>query len=238
MVKLCSLIPRLVTCQAYPVYFWSSDQNLAIKVGMSLAASKRREYFNLPNYLTLGRVALIPVVMILMAQIGPEHPDSYNFTMGLIAAGVFIIAGLSDLVDGYYARKYQINSIFGKYFDPLADKLMVLTIMIMLIPMGRVPAWIVVLFLGRELAITALRGIATAEGLELPADSWGKKKTALQTVAIVALLIHYEVWGMSGQEVGWIVLLLALTMALLSGANYIYRFAQSILKKYPRKTTD
>lgn len=199
---------------------------------MSLAAAKKREYFNLPNYLTLGRVALIPLVMVLLAKISPERGDHYNLTMGLLASGVFILAGLSDLVDGYYARKFKINSIFGKYFDPLADKLMVLTVMIMLIPMGRLPAWIVVLFLGRELAITALRGIATAEGLELPADTWGKKKTALQNVALVALMIHYTLWGMSGQRIGWIVLILALTVALFSGANYIYRFSQNILQKF------
>ncbi len=199
---------------------------------MGLTAAKKREYFNLPNYLTLGRVALIPLMMFLLAKISVEKTQAQNLFMGLIASGVFIIAGLSDLVDGYYARKFKINSVFGKYFDPLADKLMVLTVMIMLIPLDRIPAWIVVLFLGRELTITALRGIATAEGLELSADSWGKKKTALQNVALVALMIHYNLGELNGQRIGWIVLVLALIMALLSGIHYVYKFSQNILQKY------
>jgi CDP-diacylglycerol--glycerol-3-phosphate 3-phosphatidyltransferase len=199
---------------------------------MSLTAEKRREYFNLPNYLTLGRILLIPVVMVLLAQIDSTKNIAYNQMIGLIASGVFIIAGLSDLVDGYFARKYKINSIFGKYFDPLADKLMVLAVMIMMVPMERIPAWIVVVFLAREIIVTALRGIATGEGMELPADEWGKKKTLLQNIALVALMIHYPLWGVSGQKFGWIVLWMALVLAILSGANYIWRFSRSILQRY------
>jgi CDP-diacylglycerol--glycerol-3-phosphate 3-phosphatidyltransferase len=203
---------------------------------MRLHAAKRREYFNLPNYLTLGRIALIPVVMVLLAKISPGKSQPFNFTIGLIASGVFILAGLSDLVDGYYARKHQIDSIFGKYFDPLADKLMVLAVMIMLIPLDRIPSWIVVVFLAREFTITALRGIATGEGLELPADSWGKKKTVLQNIALVALMIHYPIWGANAQAFGWIVLLLALVVAIFSGVNYVYRFSKEILARYPKGT--
>ena len=200
---------------------------------MSLAAAKRREYLNLPNYLTLGRVLLVPVVMVILSMISPDKSQPYNFIVGLIASGVFILAGVSDLVDGYYARKFGINSIFGKYFDPLADKLMVLAVMIMLIPIDRIPAWIVVVFLARELTITALRGIATAEGLEIPADQWGKKKTVLQNIALVALMIHYDIWIANAQKFGWVVLLMALIMAIGSGINYVYQFSKSILRKYP-----
>lgn len=200
---------------------------------MPLMEHKKREYFNLPNYLTMGRIALVPVLMVLLAQIGPEHSERYNFTMGLVTAGVFILAALSDLVDGYYARKHQINSLFGKYFDPLADKLMILAAMIMLIPLGRIPAWVVVLFLGREITITALRGIASAEELEIPADQWGKKKTLLQTIAVAALIIYYPLFGIKAYAFGIIMLYLALLMALFSGANYIYRFSQAIRHRYP-----
>jgi CDP-diacylglycerol--glycerol-3-phosphate 3-phosphatidyltransferase len=201
---------------------------------MSLTADKRREYFNLPNYLTLGRILLIPVIMVILGQIDPGKSTDYNQALGFLASGVFIIAGLSDLVDGYFARKYQINSIFGKYFDPLADKLMVLTVMIMLIPMGRIPAWMVVLFLAREIIVTALRGIATGEGMEFPADEWGKKKTLLQNIALVALMIYYPLWGMSAQRFGWIVLWMALLMAIYSGAHYIWRFSRAIRQQYQR----
>lgn len=199
---------------------------------MSLMAHKRREYFNLPNYLTLGRILLIPVVMVILDQIDLNKTMAYNQGLGLLASGVFIIGGLSDLVDGYFARKFQIDSIFGKYFDPLADKLMVLTVMIMMIPMGRIPAWMVVIFLAREIIVTALRGIATGEGMELPSDEWGKKKTLLQNIALVALMIYYPLWGMSAQKFGWIVLWMALVMAIFSGVHYIWRFYRAILHQY------
>lgn len=199
---------------------------------MGLHAEKRKEYLNLPNYLTLGRILLIPVLMIFLIKISPEKSWEYNLVMGLIASAVFIIAAVSDLVDGYYARKFNINSHFGKYFDPLADKLMVLAVMIMLIPLNRIPAWIVVIFLAREFTITALRGIGTAEGIHLPADKWGKKKTVLQNIALVALMIHYPMFHIDAQEFGWIVLLFALVVAIGSGINYIYQFSQEILNRY------
>ena len=129
---------------------------------MSLRLSKRQEYLNLPNYLTLGRIVLIPVVMWLIGKIDLNQSVSHNLNVGILASIVYFIAGVSDLIDGYYARKYKINSVFGKYFDPLADKLMVLAVMIMLIPLGRIAAWVVVAFLAREITITALRGVASA----------------------------------------------------------------------------
>ena len=199
---------------------------------MGLPPEKRREYFNVPNYLTLGRILLIPIVMVLLTKISPEKSDSYNYMIGWIASGIFILGGLSDLVDGYLARKFNIDSIFGKYFDPLADKLMVLAVMVMLIPLHRIPAWMVVIFIAREIGITALRGIASAEGLEMPADQWGKKKTVLQTIALVALMVHYNWIGINGQKFGWVVLLMALAVSIFSGFNYIYRFYRAILLQY------
>jgi CDP-diacylglycerol--glycerol-3-phosphate 3-phosphatidyltransferase len=197
-----------------------------------MSASKKGEYLNLPNYLTLGRIVLIPVVMILLHEISLSQSEMRTLLMGVLAAGVFIIAGVSDLVDGYYARKFKINSVFGKYFDPLADKLMILTVMIMLIPLGRIPAWIVVLFLGREITITALRGVSAAEGMAFSADQWGKKKTVLQNIALVALMIHYPMFGVNLQKFGWWVLVMALIVAIGSGINYVYQFTRAILKRY------
>lgn len=199
---------------------------------MGLSEHKRREYFNLPNYLTMGRIALVPVVMVLLMQMRPGEGREQGLTLGLITATVFIIAAVSDLVDGYYARKHQINSLFGKYFDPLADKLMILAAMIMLIPLGRIPAWVVVLFLGREITITALRGIASAEDLEIPADSWGKKKTVFQSIAVGALIIYYPLLGINIKAFGEIFLYLALAMALFSGFRYCYRFSEAIKNRY------
>jgi CDP-diacylglycerol--glycerol-3-phosphate 3-phosphatidyltransferase len=202
---------------------------------MGLNSAKKGEYLNLPNYLTLGRILLIPVVMLLLMKISPSKGDSYNLMMGGLACAVFILAGLSDVVDGYYARKFKINSVFGKYFDPLADKLMILTAMIMLIPLGRIPAWMVVVFLAREISITALRGIASSEEIIMPADYWGKKKAVLQTVALVGLLIYYPLWGINFRKLGWILLILALVITVGSGVNYILQFSKNILKRYEQK---
>lgn len=201
---------------------------------MALTSAKRGEYFNLPNYLTLGRVLLIPVVVLLLMKISPAKGEAYNFMMGLIAAAVFILAGVSDLVDGYYARKFKINSVFGKYFDPLADKLMILGTMIMLIPIGRIPAWMVVIFLSREISVTALRGIASSESVIMPADYWGKKKAALQTMALIGLMIYYPFYGIRFNKLGWYVLILALVVTVGSGINYLVQFAKNILRRYPQ----
>lgn len=202
--------------------------------GMALRDSKRQEYLNLPNYLSFARILLVPVVMVLLVKISPLRTSEYNLWVGLIVSGVFIIAGVSDLIDGYYARKYNIDSVVGKYLDPLADKLMILAVMVMLIPLERIPAWMVVIFLAREITITALRGVATAEGLVIPADQWGKKKTLLQNISLVALMIHYPLLGINTQKFGMIVLVMALILSLGSGYNYLYQFFQEIKKKYPK----
>lgn len=199
---------------------------------MRLRSEKKREYFNLPNYLTLGRIVMIPAVLFLIARIDPAKGVRQNLTMGIAAAAVFLIASISDLIDGYYARKHQINGVFGKYFDPLADKLLILAAMIMLIPLGRIPAWMAVLFLAREITVTALRGMAASEELILPADYWGKKKAVLQTAALLGLMIYYPVLGIDFGKVGWILLILSLIIAVGSGVNYALQFARSILERY------
>ncbi len=199
---------------------------------MSIARAKKYEYFNLPNYLTASRILLIPVVLYLLSRISPDKDEKHNLMTGLVAAIVFIVAGVSDLIDGYYARKYKINSVFGKYFDPLADKLMILCVMIMLIPLDRIPAWMVILFLAREITITALRGIASSENLILPADYWGKKKAATQTIALIGLMIHYRFLDMDFQRMGMVMLVLSLVITVGSGINYIVQFTQAILRQY------
>jgi len=194
-------------------------------------SAKRREYFNLPNYLTLGRILLIPVVLVLIDKISPQETQHHNLVMGIAAALVFILAGVSDLVDGYYARKFNISGVFGKYFDPLADKLLILSVMIMLIPLDRIPSWMVILFLGREISVTALRGMAASEDILLPADFWGKKKAATQTVALVCLMVYYPFFGIDSGKVGWALLILALIIAMGSGINYVYQFSKAILRR-------
>lgn len=199
-----------------------------------LDPKKKSEYLNLPNYLTFGRILLIPLVLVFIGMVEPAKGDAVNLKYGIIAALIFILAGVSDVVDGYYARKYKINSVFGKYFDPLADKLMVLAVMIMVIPLGRLPAWMVIVFLAREISITALRGIAGSENIELPADYWGKKKTATQTVGLIGILVYYPILGFNVYQSGYLLIWLSLIITIGSGINYVMQFIRAILKQYPK----
>jgi CDP-diacylglycerol--glycerol-3-phosphate 3-phosphatidyltransferase len=198
---------------------------------MSPSFSKRDEYLNFPNYLTFVRIALIPVVMVLMGFQNPSTSPHYHPLLGYVAAILFVLSGISDVIDGYYARRMKLTSVFGKFFDPLADKLMILTVMIMLIPLGELPAWIVVLFLARELMVTVLRSVAVSEGIIIAADVWGKKKTALQNVALTCFLLPPQFIGVNSRTVGWIVLVLALIVAVFSGVNYCLNFFATVLRK-------
>lgn len=175
-----------------------------------------KSIFNLPNSLTLFRVACIPVLVILLFF--PHKATSF------LAALVFGLASISDLLDGFLARRQQLVTTFGKFLDPLADKLIVSAALIMLIPLGRAPAWMVVVIVGRELAITGLRSMAVSEGKVISADELGKKKMVFQIVAILGLLLHYEYFGINLHAVGMFFLWLAVVVTLWSGVNYFRRF--------------
>lgn len=169
--------------------------------------------WNIPNALTSLRMLFIPVLIVLMQQ-EPE-PGRTPWV-----AGVFVLAMLTDLLDGYLARAWNQTSDFGAYLDPLADKLMVSAALIMLIPVGWVPAWLVFVLLAREMAITGLRGIASQKGLVLKAGTMGKIKTAFQTAALTALLLHYPISGIDMHSVGMVLLWVALFFSLTSATEY------------------
>jgi len=172
-----------------------------------MSANGKKSIFNLPNSLTLFRVACIPVLVFLLFF--PNKPTSF------LAALVFGLASISDLLDGFLARRQQLVTTFGKFLDPLADKLVVSAALIMLIPLGRAPAWMVVVIVGRELAITGLRSMAVSEGKVISADELGKKKMVFQIVAILGLLLHYEYLGINFHAVGMFFLWLAVALTLL-----------------------
>ena len=188
-----------------------------------------KSIFNLPNSLTLFRVACIPVLVILLFF--PNKLTSF------LAALVFALASISDLLDGFLARRRQLVTTFGKFLDPLADKLIVSSALIMLIPLGRAPAWMVVVIVGRELAITGLRSMAVSEGKVISADELGKKKMVFQIVAILGLLLHYEYFGINFHAVGMFFLWLAVILTLWSGFNYFRRFWH-VLEENASKTAD
>jgi CDP-diacylglycerol--glycerol-3-phosphate 3-phosphatidyltransferase len=181
-----------------------------------MSEKRTKSIFNLPNSLTLFRVACIPVLVLLLFF--PHKATSF------VAALVFALASISDLLDGFLARRQQLVTTFGKFLDPLADKLIVSAALIMLIPLGRAPAWMVVVIVGRELAITGLRSMAVSEGKVISADELGKKKMVFQIVAILGLLLHYEYFGINLHAVGMFFLWLAVILTLWSGFNYFRRF--------------
>ncbi len=172
--------------------------------------------WNLPNVLTGARIAAIPVLVLLLSFSGPAA--SY------LAALCFLAAGATDFLDGFLARRYRTVSRVGKFLDPLADKLLVSAALVMLIPLGRVPAWIAFLIVGRELAVTGLRGLAAAEGIVLAPDRWGKAKTLLQMAALTALILHYPFLSINFHQLGTVLLWLALIITLISGFWYFRAF--------------
>ncbi len=146
-------------------------------------SSLHRDAFNLPNILTMGRIAIIPVVLWLLDRGAPSDC--------LVAAIVYALAALTDLIDGYLARRMNIVSVLGKFLDPLADKLLVMASLIWMVPMGRISEWVVVLLLAREISVMGLRSIASSEGLVIAAGRGGKSKTALQMIGILCLILGY-----------------------------------------------
>jgi CDP-diacylglycerol--glycerol-3-phosphate 3-phosphatidyltransferase len=148
--------------------------------------NKKQSFWNIPNMLTLMRIAMVPVVAGMLWN--PPTPLEC-----IVSCVIFSIAMITDVIDGYLARKWNLVSPVGAFLDPLADKLMVTTVLIMMIPLSWVPAWAVALLLCREMTITGLRGIAIEQNLVLAAGGMGKIKTAFQSVAIGFLLWHNEV---------------------------------------------
>jgi CDP-diacylglycerol--glycerol-3-phosphate 3-phosphatidyltransferase len=144
-----------------------------------------------------------------------------------LAALIFSIASITDLLDGYIARYQKSETAVGRLLDPLADKLLINSALIMLIPLGRIPAWMVVLIVAREVAVTGLRGIASIDGLVISASNWGKAKTILQTAAVIGLLLHYEYFWIDFHILGMILIWIALAVTLWSGFDYFYKFYQA-----------
>lgn len=177
---------------------------------------KKGEFWNAANTITVVRMFLVPVVMMLLMFESEQNC--------VIAMVLFVVAALSDLVDGYLARKYHLESIIGAFLDPLADKLLVIGVMVLLIPLGRIPAWMVALFVLRDVTITALRGIAASEGMIIAASRWGKYKTTYENVGLPFLIFHYPLLGFQIHEIGIMLTWVALGLTLGSGAHYLVQF--------------
>ena len=169
---------------------------------------------NLPNKLTIFRVILIPFfVFFLLWQNGE------NRTFRMIALALFIIASLTDLLDGKIARKYNLVTNFGKFMDPLADKLLVCSALICLIELNALPAWMVIVIISREFIISGFRLIASDNGVVIAASYWGKFKTTFQMVSVVLLILDIQALAFVTTICVWIALLLT----IVSLVDYIYK---------------
>lgn len=182
---------------------------------------------NIPNKMTLSRICLIPVFIILISV--PFDWGSWNIGVTVLplshfaAALLFIVAAATDWVDGYYARKHNLVTNLGKFLDPLADKLLVAAALILLVEMGMAPAWVAIIIISRELAVTGLRLVAAGEGIVLAAGSMGKLKTASQMIAIAALLLHNFPFSYIGFPFADIMLYAALFFTVVSGYDYFMK---------------
>ena len=196
----------------------------------------REDAFNLPNLLTMLRIVMIPVVMLMLQEGTP--------VMNFWAGWVYTAATITDALDGYLARKRGLVSVVGKFLDPLADKLLVMATLVLMVGMGRVPAWIVVVILARELSISMLRMIASSEGVVIAAGEGGKAKTALQMVAVLFLMLHHryeidfwfaELWVDFNVAGTWL-LVLSVFFAITSAGEYVKLFVDAVEAKDRRLT--
>ncbi|TCO79884.1 CDP-diacylglycerol--glycerol-3-phosphate 3-phosphatidyltransferase [Marinisporobacter balticus] len=177
---------------------------------------------NLANKLTLARIILVPIFMIVLLNKIP-----YGM---YIAAIIFTIAAITDTLDGYVARSRNQITKFGKFMDPLADKLLVTAALVCLVEMGKLPAWIVVVIISREYTISILRAIAASEGIVIAASGWGKLKTITQIIAIISILLNNYPFSLINFPFSTIMLWVAVILTIVSGVDYLY-LNRKVLKR-------
>jgi CDP-diacylglycerol--glycerol-3-phosphate 3-phosphatidyltransferase len=180
---------------------------------------------NLPNVLTLSRILLIPVFVVLFSTPTPER--------SLWAASVFVIAAVTDLLDGYLARRRSQVTKLGRLLDPIADKLLILSGLFLLVGLGQVPAWVAIVITGREVAVTGIRAIAANAGIVIEAERLGKYKMVFQVIAITLLIMaNAAVPGLEfAFALGMALLYVALLLGVVSGAGYLVSFWRQVAAK-------
>ena len=182
-----------------------------------------KRIFNLANNLTLARIFIVPLLMVIFLY-------STSKTSSLIAALIFGLAAFTDWLDGYVARKQNIITSLGQFLDPLADKILVCITLIMLLSLDRVPAWMVVVIVAREVAVTGLRIAVAREGIIIESSKLAKYKTAFQLFSIACLIIHYTYWTINFHLVGMITLWIAMIITLWTGFVYFIKFLEKTIK--------
>lgn len=183
-------------------------------------------YLNLPNTLTLSRILVIPVFVFLFSTPMPER--------SVAAACVFLVAALTDLLDGYLARRRGQITNLGKLLDPVADKLLVASALILLVQFQRVEVWLAIVMIARELIVTGARAVAAKEGFVVPADSFGKLKVVGQITGILCLILEevIRIPFFDLHIIGTLVLYVALAVALISGGRYLIEILKKISPQF------
>lgn len=167
---------------------------------------------NLPNKLTVLRVLLIPFFVAALLAGDGQIP-----TLRYVSAAIFIVASLTDMLDGKIARKYNLVTNFGKFMDPLADKLLVCAALICLVELKQIPAWMVIIIVSREFTISGFRLVAAEQGIVIAASYWGKFKTTFQMIAVVMMILNIEALGLVTDLMVWA----ALILTVVSLVDYV-----------------
>jgi len=183
--------------------------------------AENRKILNLPNAITMLRIGILPVLFLILLEPG----EGLSLTIAIL----FILAALTDLLDGYVARRYNIVTRMGKLLDPIADKIIMSAALVLVIRVGRAPAWVVALMIMRDFAVDGLRSMAAAEGHVIEASRLGKYKTLAQIIAVSALIIHYPIYGLDPSGIGTVFLYIALALSLWSGFDYLVKFYRTTL---------
>ncbi len=181
----------------------------------------RRQILSLPNGVTIIRVIAIPIILLLLFSSGRFYQ--------IITALLFLLVAVTDTLDGYLARRYGMVTTLGKFLDPLADKLLIVTALIALIPAREIPFWMVIVIVGREISVTGLRGIAVSQGIVISASILGKYKTVLEVASITCLILNGRYFSIDFYWVGMGLLWIALIFAVLSGIDYFKKFLRTII---------
>jgi CDP-diacylglycerol--glycerol-3-phosphate 3-phosphatidyltransferase len=181
----------------------------------------RQQILSLPNGVTILRIVAIPLILVLLFYMGRRYQ--------LLTALLFFGAAVTDTFDGYLARRRGMVTTLGKFLDPLADKLLIVTALIALIPAREIPVWMVIVIVGREIAITGLRGIAVSQGIIISASALGKYKTVFEAASVFFLILNGSYSFLSFRPIGMFLLWVALGIAVVSGVDYFRKYLKSII---------
>ena len=172
---------------------------------------------NLANQITFSRILMTPIILFLL-----YYPSSK--LLSFIAMILFVIVSLTDILDGYIARRAKTITALGKLLDPVADKVLICSTLIMLTYTQRIPVWLTIIIVVREILVTGLRAVAAESGYIIQADALGKIKTVLQNIALSLLIIYYPYLGINPAPLGIFILYIAMFMAIISAIQYIYKY--------------